>query len=429
MNEKENLVLSSADILVPKAGTDMKKWSVVACDQYTSELEYWEQVKAYVGDEESALNLIFPEIYLEDGRSEERIKAISQSMKSYLKKDIFQKYENAYVYVERTLENKQVRHGIVGKIDLECYDYTKGAKLSVRATEGTVLDRIPPRVKVREQCPIELPHVMILIDDEAGYVIEEITKERASLTSIYDFDLMQNSGSIQGYLLNETCKEILNKGIEKLMDPEAFNQKYGTKEEAVLLFAVGDGNHSLATAKKCYENLKLEIGEKALESPARYALVELVNLHDKSLEFEAIHRVVVQVDPQHMIEKLGNQFQKQDSNKLEDSDFVMVYKGSHYGYGITNPTSNLAVGDLQKFLDDYIEEYGGSVDYIHGEQVVDKLCGTETEGVGFLLNCMDKSQLYKTVILDGALPRKTFSMGEACDKRFYLEAREIMDLY
>ncbi|MFI3171620.1 MAG: DUF1015 domain-containing protein [Eubacteriales bacterium] len=424
MNDKKNQIFTSANVLIPNKEIDMSRWSVVACDQYTSEQEYWESVKQHVENENSTLHMVFPEIYLEEEGFETRIENISNSMKKYLADNIFTQYPNSYVYVRRELANKKVRHGIIGKIDLEHYEYTVGAKPVIRATEGTVLERIPPRVKIREKCPLELPHVMLLIDDEADEIIGGIAKQSESLACIYDFELMQESGHISGYLLNDDCETLLNQGIEKLANQHEFDARYGTQGEDVLLFAVGDGNHSLATAKKCYENLKVEIGEKALESEARYALVEVVNLHDSSLEFEAIHRVVFDVNAEHMLEKLSDVFQVQNIELLEDNDFVMITNHTKKGFHIINKISNLAVGNLQRFIDDYIAEYGGSVDYIHGESVVTKLC-EEGNTVGFLLNSMEKSDLFKTVIMDGALPRKTFSMGEACDKRFYLEAREI----
>ncbi|MFI3236646.1 MAG: DUF1015 domain-containing protein [Lachnospiraceae bacterium] len=423
MSTNKKMIFTSADIMLPKQGIDMSKWSVVACDQYTSERAYWEAVEREVGEERSTLKLVFPEIYLEDEGFEQRIHGISNTMKQYLADDIFDTFHNCFIYVKRELANKQVRHGIMGKIDLESYDYLNGGKLPIRATEGTVLERIPPRVRVREKCQLELPHVMLLIDDETCSIIETIANKKENLEKVYDFTLMQESGSMQGYLLDDACVQILQDGLANLMDQDAFCAKYDTDCEDVLVFAVGDGNHSLATAKKCYEDLKAQIGEKALESKARYALVELVNLHDQSLEFEAIHRVVFDVDTQHMKEELNKQFHLNSSNTLEENDFVMIINDVREGFVIEHPESNLAVGDLQKFIDHYMKTYGGRVDYIHGEDVTQKLCEEDDQAVGFLLSCMDKSELYKTVLTDGSLPRKTFSMGEACDKRFYLETR------
>ncbi|MFI3215039.1 MAG: DUF1015 domain-containing protein [Eubacteriales bacterium] len=419
-------VFLSADILIPKEEIDMTKWSVVACDQYTSEREYWEKIETIVGDEFSTLKMVFPEAYLEEGDFHERIEGIGKHMNLALEKDIFHTYKNSFIYVKRVLANGQIRHGIVGKIDLESYNYQAGSKTSVRATEGTIIERIPPRVKVRNNCPMELPHVMLLIDDESRNIIEKIAINADSLRKVYDFDLVQNSGSISGYLLNEECVDILNEGISQLANREAFQERYDTKEEDVLLFAAGDGNHSLATAKKCYENLKEEVGLGALKSKARYALVEVVNLHDESLVFEPIHRVMFQVDVPHLCESLCKQFQISETNDLNDHDFVMVTKDGKKGFRIKDAISNLAVGDLQKFLDDYMKNHGGIIDYIHGDDVVISLCADNKNAVGFLLNCMEKTELFKTVIVDGALPRKTFSMGEACDKRFYLEARTIV---
>lgn len=426
MNKQTIQLFTSADIMIPKSNTDMTKWSVVACDQYTSEHDYWSAVNDYVGDAPSTLHMVFPEIYLEDNGFHERIQSISTSMKQYLSENIFDTYENAYIYVKRTLSNKQVRNGIIGKIDLEYYDYHKGSTLPIRATEGTVLERIPPRVKVRQECPLESPHIMILIDDKNCEIIEHIASKANVLEKIYDFDFMQDSGHIAGYLLNEESVDILTHGIENLAhDDDAFKS---TDLDHLLLFAVGDGNHSLATAKTCYENLKLQMGDEALDSKARYALVELVNLHDKSLEFESIHRVLFDVDVAHVrsqLDKVFRPLKNSTTATLAEHDFAIITSDAQFLYDIPQPTCNLAVGDVQNFIDSYIEEFGGRVDYIHGEDVVRTLCQQE-QTIGILLNCMDKTDLYKTIRIDGTLPRKTFSMGEACDKRFYLEMREIL---
>lgn len=425
--EKDNQeIFLHANILLPKENINMTKWSMVACDQYTSQRGYWEDMKTMVGDAFSTLNMVFPETYLEDGDFDQRIDNISKHMNQALEKNIFDTYEDAFIYVKRVLANGQIRHGIVGKIDLEAYNYEAGSQTLVRATEGTIIERIPPRVKVRNNCPMEMPHIMLLIDDESCHIIENIAEHANQLEQVYDFDLAKASGRISGYLLDEERVSLLNEGINELSNAEEFNKKYGTSEEAVLLFAAGDGNHSLATAKKCYENLKEEVGMGALKSKARYALVEIVNLHDASLVFEAIHRVVFQVDVSHMLDRICKEFAINTTAELSDNDFVIVTKDGVKGFTITNPVSNLAVGDLQKFLDAYLEEFGGTIDYIHGEEVLRKLCKEDHQAIGFLLNCMEKTELFKTVILDGALPRKTFSMGEACDKRFYLEARTIV---
>lgn len=421
----KNEIFKRADILLPQ-GIDNSKFSVVACDQYTSEPDYWNAVKEYVGDSESALNMIFPEIYLKTADFEKTIEGINDSMKDYLKKGLFKEYKNSFIYLERTLKNGNVRRGIMGMVDLEEYNYEKGSQSAIRATEGTVLERIPPRVKIRENAPLELPHVMLLIDDGDKNIIEPLASKKENLEKVYSFDMMMDSGKIEGYLLDEAESERIENALSKLSDQELFNGKYGVSDKAVLPFAVGDGNHSLATARKCYLNLKEIIGDKTLSHPARYALVELVNLHDSSLEFEAIHRVVFGVDPQKMTDALNKKYIISKEAAAGAQKVTVVLKGECEDLYITNPHLNLAVGSLQEFIDEYLKENGGEVDYIHGDDVVKSLSMQE-QSVGFILESMEKDDLFKTVILDGALPRKTFSMGEACDKRFYLEARKISE--
>lgn len=427
-NGDNKKVLHRADILIPDV-ENMKAWSVVACDQYTSEPEYWDEVKKQVGGNPSTLNMIFPEIYLKTADFKGTIADINAAMHKYLSDNIFKEYKNSYIYIERKLKNGSIRKGIIGMIDLECYDFSVGSQSAIRATEGTVLERIPPRVAIREDAPLELPHVMLLIDDESKAVIESIGERKSDCKQIYSFDMMLNSGSISGYLLPDDISAELENGIDKLADGESFKKRYGAApDKGVLLFAVGDGNHSLATARQCYLNLKEKIGSRALECKARYALVELVNLHDASLEFEAIHRVVFNVDAEDMLEALGRKYALSECGSAGSQRIDVVIGKSVKTVYITNPTLNLAVGSLQEFIDEYLKDKGeeAEVDYIHGENVVKSLC-SQGKCIGFILPCMDKNDLFKTVILDGALPRKTFSMGEACDKRFYLESRRITE--
>lgn len=410
-----------ADILIPK-NIELDKWCVVACDQYTSEPEYWEEVGEKVGDSPSALNIIFPEVYLPLNDGEERIKKINAKMKEYIDSGLFEEHKNTLIYVERTMGNGKIRAGIVGCIDLEDYDFQKGSGSLVRATEGTVLERIPPRVKIRENAPLELPHVMILIDDEKKNIIERITEKKSELELLYDFDLMMGGGHILGRKISDKdCDEII-KGMEKLT--EEFKSKYNVGEAPELVFAVGDGNHSLATAKTCWENLKKYLSEEEKENhPARFALCEIVNLHNDALEFEPIHRVVFDVDKDKLFEEMSKYYDISFTNNGGQSFEYICEKEKGTIY-VNNPSSNLAVGTLQNFLDYYTDKFGASVDYIHGRDVTEKL-GTQKGNIGFILLSMNKNQLFPTVISDGALPRKTFSMGEAFEKRFYLEAKRI----
>lgn len=418
-----NVPFKKANILLPK-NAQMEKWAVVACDQYTSEPEYWKEVETIVGDAPSTLKITLPEIYLEQDNVSERIENINKEMDRLLATDFFHTFENSLIYLERTDNNGKVRKGIIGMVDLEDYSYEKGSQSLIRATEGTVLERIPPRVRVRENASLEVPHVMLLIDDEKKEIIESLSDKVSKEDIVYDFDLMQHGGHVKGYKVPENLMDGIFKGLESLADKNNFEAKYNVKDKGVLLFSVGDGNHSLATAKACYENLKKTMSEEeAKNHPARYALVEVVNLHSDALEFEPIHRVVFGVDPEKMMKEL-EKYYVLSRTPGEGQKVECVYKGKDETVYITNPKSNLAVGSLQMFLDEYLKANGGKIDYIHGDDVTKEL-GSKPGNIGFLLPSMAKTDLFKTVILDGALPRKTFSMGHSYDKRYYLEARKI----
>lgn len=425
-----NRVFQSADILLPKSEIDMTKWSVVACDQFTSEPEYWEETDRTVGDAPSTRAMILPEVYLEAEDISERIQAINQTMEAYLAQGILQEYKDAMIYLERIDCCGHMRAGIVGKIDLEAYDFTKGSSSFVRATESTVTSRIPPRIKVREHASLELPHIMILVDDQEKTLIEPFEKKKDSLTKLYDFDLMQKGGHLTGYLLGEEEQQAVYQALEQLGDQKNFDEKYQLKDMPVLLYAMGDGNHSLATAKTFYENLKAaNPGEDLRDHPARYALVELVNLHSPALEFEAIHRIVRGIDSQDLLNKMTEELElslvERESVLEEDTQFFdIVLKGKISRYVIGKPNSKLTVGSVQTFLDQYLEKNAGDIDYIHGIDVLMNL-SKEENSIGFILQDMGKEELFPTVILDGALPRKTFSMGHAQDKRYYMECRKI----
>lgn len=412
---------TTADILIPK-NENMEKWCVVACDQYTSEPSYWSEVESIVGDNPSTLRLTLPEIYLEDDDVSERIKKINETMSDYLDKGIFKTLENSMIYVERTTLDGRVRKGIIGKIDLEDYDYNKGSETMVRATEKTVIERIPPRMKVRENALIELPHIMLLIDDEKKDIIDNLDKVVTKDEMVYDVDLMQKGGHITGYKLkDENVNDILSK-LDALADKNIFEDKYGVSDKGVLLFAVGDGNHSLATAKATYNKLKESNASLDVLNKARYALVEVVNLHSDALEFEPIHRVLFDIDTDDFMRELNKYY---DINKTKMGQKIhIITKDIDDDFYIDNPKSNLAVGSIQLFIDEYLGNHKGRVDYIHGDDVTRSL-GKKENNIGILLPKMEKNDLFKTVILDGALPRKTFSMGHSYDKRYYLEARKI----
>ena len=422
-NVFEGLGFSPADILLPK-DADMTKWAVVACDQFTSEPEYWEEVEKTVGDEPSTLRLILPEAHLNDPNVEEQIASINKKMDEYLDKDIFCCCEDALIYVERTQSDGKIRHGLVGKVELDCYDFTPGSGALIRATEGTVLERIPPRVKVRKGAPIELPHIMVLIDDPEKTVIEPLTAAANGMKLLYDFDLMQGGGHIKGWLLSKEQQVQVACALRSLASPEVQEAKYGIKDAPPLLFAMGDGNHSLATAKRCFEDLKESLGKDAYASPARFALVELVNNHDDALVFEPIHRVLFGVDPKEILNAFKEYYPGAYEGEGEGHVIRYCYEGSEGALTVPDPAVQLAVGTLQSFLDSYAKEHPFEVDFIHGDETVRRLA-SQSGNLGFLLPPMGKEELFKTVMKDGVLPRKTFSMGHAQDKRYYLEARKI----
>ena len=411
-----------ANILLPK-NIDMTKWSVVACDQYTSEMDYWNEVEKIVGASPSTLRITLPEIFLEDSDVNERINKINDTMKEYLDEDLFYELKDSMIYLERTQADGRVREGLMGMVDLEDYSYEKGSQTLIRATEKTVIERIPPRLKVRENALLELPHIMILIDDEKKKIIEDLKNEVTDSDVVYDFDLMENGGHIKGYKLNNDSMTKVEEGLEALCDKEYFEKKYNVKDKGILLFAMGDGNHSLATAKANYENVKKTMTpDEYLNHPSRYALVELVNLHSEALEFEPIHRVIFDTDVNKLIEELYKYY---DINEEGNGQyFDLVTKDIDKKLYISNPKSNIAVGSIQMFLDEYLKDNKGKLDYIHGDETT-KNMGMEENNVAILFEAMPKEELFRTVILDGALPRKTFSMGHSYDKRYYLEARKI----
>ncbi len=418
MNEKfEKLGFYPADILLPK-DVDMGKWAVVACDQFTSEPEYWQRVEQNVGGAPSTLRLILPEAELKAPDVEDKIGKINAAMDDYLKRDLFKTLKESLVYVEREQSDGKIRHGLVGMVDLDAYDFTPGSGALIRATEGTVLERIPPRAKVRRNAPIELPHVMLLIDDPDKTVIEPLTASADGMEKLYDFDLMENGGHIKGYKLSNAQIDAVADALAGLCTDEVMRKKYGVSGVAPLLFAVGDGNHSLATAKACYEEQK---GSNPL---AKYALVEVVNNHDDALQFEPIHRVLFGVDPKTFLAEFKAFYPNAHEGKGEGHTIEIVCEAFSGCWTVPDPKVQLAVGTLQAFLDEYIKKHGGEVDYIHGDDVTRQL-GAKPGNMGFLLPAMGKEQLFKTVMKDGVLPRKTFSMGHAQDKRYYIEARKI----
>lgn len=413
-------IFMPADIMIPQVES-LEKWSVIACDQFTSQPEYWEKVSQYVGNAPSALNIVFPEVEL-GNEDERKIEDINKTMLDYINKGIFQTYGKAFVYVERTLLNGSVRRGLVGQIDLEAYDYSPNAKAEIRASEKTVVERIPTRVNIRAKAVLEIPHVLLLCDDEEKSIIEPISEIKTKLKKLYEFDLMESGGHIVGWLIDGKVLDAVLERIERYTIKK--REYYLAQNMDPLYYVVGDGNHSLAAAKVCYERMKLEHPEEdSFNYPDRYALVELENLHDDVQVFEPIHRIIKNVDTDRLLMELQNQISG------EGGGIIQWFSQEKSGVLKLNRKSGvLPIGVIQNFLDDYVRTHSGEMDYIHGEDAL-KALAEEQDVIGFLLPKIEKNQVFASVVAEGVLPRKTFSMGHAQEKRYYLEARRIGQNY
>ncbi len=426
-----------SDILLPNTQVDLNKWAVIACDQFTSQPEYWQKIQSLTGGSPSTLELILPEVFLGTAEENRRIQSTQTAMQHYLEENILIAHEGL-IFVEREVGGK-TRRGIMMALDLDRYDFQKGSQSLIRATEGTIIERLPPRIRIREGAVLEVPHILVLIDDPQRTVIEPLIEAKPALQPLYDVDLMMGSGHLRGYLINDPAQESrIMHALSRLADPQRFQQAYGVgSDKEVLLFAVGDGNHSLATAKSIWEKIKSSVGPN---HPARYALVEVENLHDEGLVFEPIHRVLfgaqsnwknalmefyqgkIRFEPVAGTQEMISRVQSQKGP--EQAAGVISASGAELVL-FEQPPVNLVVGTLQAFLDNWIKTSGAShIDYVHGAEVVYNL-GRQPRNLGFFLPAMNKGDLFKTVILDGSLPRKTFSMGEAHEKRFYMESRRI----
>ena len=420
-------------IMLPKEGTDYGKWAVVACDQFTSQPEYWEETESIVGEAPSTLRLMLPELYLGSEDEEARIAAVRQTMADYTADGTLRTLEPGCMLVRREAEGRS-RLGLVISVDLESYDYNKGSQSLIRATEGTVVERIPPRLRIRRGAPLEMPHIMILIDDPDHTVIEPL--EKLDLECIYDTDLMQDGGHVKGCFIPEAKLAGMKDALSALMDKAI--ERYGKGH--VIFQAMGDGNHSLATAKAGWEEIKKDLSPAEIEThPARFALCEIENVYDPGIVFEPIHRVVFPTGDcrgEALLEKLVVQLNDQNgaaclmekgADPAENGFAIPVICGEEeLTIVIAPPTSSkLAVGALQNGIDALVKERLAEVDYIHGEGAVRELAAKDGN-LGFLLPAMDKFDLFPAVAADGALPRKTFSMGEANEKRYYIEARSLV---
>jgi hypothetical protein len=452
-DELARLGVRVPEVYLPAQDVDPSKWAVVACDQYSSEREYWEKAKALVGSAPSTFNLIFPECYLEDADKPERVARIQSSMRDYLARGVLRNCGPGFILVERfTPYEKAPRVGLMMAVDLEAYRYGADSKSLIRPTEGTIVERLPPRMEIRRGAPLELPHIMLLVDDPERSVIEPLYAARERFPTLYDFDLMLGAGHVRGRRVSDpvTIGKIAV-ALGKLADPDAFEAKYGNPD--VLLFAVGDGNHSLATAKAIWEETKksMPAGDPRLENhPARFALVELINIYDEGLPFHPIHRVLFDVDEAKFFAGLadyaaGGASGPCKATKTRDAAtaFAAVNEGAEgaegaHRIGFTSgkgsgyiefpkPRANLAAGTIQAYLDGFRKANPGvGIDFIHGDESLEAL-GRKPGNLGLYLPPVDKASFFGTVIRDGVMPRKTFSMGEAPEKRFYIEARRITE--
>lgn len=403
-------IFGAANILLPQV-EDLSKWSVIACDQFTSQPEYWKKVEAYVGEAPSALNITLPEVYLSADNTP-RINKINATMKAY--QPLFKEYPQAFIYVERQLLNGTLRKGVVGAIDLETYSYATDAKTAIRATERTVLDRIPPRKQIRQHASVELPHVLLLCDDPQHQLIESLEAIKETLPKLYDFQLMEGGGHITGWLVADEAAQAFATALAKYQ--EAIEAKYAALGVEPIYYAVGDGNHSLATAKACYEDLKAK-GESC--ELARYSLVELGNLHDDSLVFEPIHRIVEIEDTAKLLSVLQEKIGQPQGTPIE-----WITADAKGVIHVSPEDPRVPVGILQDALDQYLATIPHTIDYIHGEATIVELA-SKPNTMGFLVPPITKDSLFPEIAKGGVLPRKTFSMGHAEEKRYYLEARKI----
>ena len=441
MTNFETYGVAVPKILLPKK-IDLQKWAVIACDQYTQDRAYWKKAADIAGNEPSTLNLIFPEVYLADADKDERIGKIKQTMRDYLAGDVFAEPQEAFIYIERKTAYGRTRKGLVVAVDLDTYEWKPFSKALIRATEATVPERIPPRMKIRNGAPLELPHIMLLADDPADALVGKTGALVKGNAPVYDGDLQQKSGHITGWAVNDE-KAFVH--VAAALDDIA---KKGTdKDGNVFLFAVGDGNHSLATAKAVWDEHKKTLQAEGKtdaeinESPVRYALVEIVNIYDAGLTFEPIHRVVFKANNEKLLaslaQKLDGKVQTVTSaQELEKLVADATSGGARYGFITTNAgkttytllqtaITDLAIASLQPALDEFIKAHTDiEIDYIHGTDETVEL-GSKDGQMGILLPPIAKDSFFATINGRGPLPRKSFSMGEASEKRFYVEARRL----
>ncbi len=433
MKKIEDFGLKVPEILLPK-NVDLHTWSVIACDQYTQDKDYWKRAEVTAGSNPSTLNLILPEVYLNSPDKPERIKKIRQTMNDYLNGNIFDKPVNGFIYIERKTAFGRTRKGLVAQIDLETYEWKPFSKANIRATEATIVERIPPRMEIRRGASLELPHIMLLVNDKDDVLVGGAGIVAKKNKPLYDGELMNNGGSITGWALTSESEITgVTEAVGKIADGGR------AADGSTFLFAVGDGNHSLATAKAVWDEYKAANNVK--DSPVRYALVEIVNIYDSGLTFEPIHRVIFNVDNDKLIQTLADKLQGSLRTLTSAEELDKAVKASWANFGFSYKTSSgqkyvlletkiteLAVSRLQPEIDDFLKTApaGNEIDYIHGSEEVLAL-GTKDNAIGILLPPIAKDSFFETINGRGPLPRKSFSMGEADEKRFYLECRKLFN--
>ena len=443
--------LSAPRVLLPRPEVSLEEWAVIACDQHTSNPEYWEEAARLVGNRPSTLRLVFPEAFLEAPGRGGRIRAIHDHMESYLREGVLRPLEPGFVLVDRSTPHAASRKGLVAALDLERYSYAPGASTLIRTTEGTDPGRLPPRVEVRRGAVLEVPHILVLIDDPEATVIEPLFERPLPL--LYDTELMLGGGRVRGWrVTGEEAIQQVAGALARLAAPEAIAGRYGLEDGLPALYAMGDGNHSFAAARQVWDGIRERAGgpEAAAGHPSRHALVELVNLHDPGLRFEPIHRVLFGVDGDELAREMETFFRGQGSRTRIDAfdspgswrraredlgsrglhhlPFVAGRENGPPRWGIVvvhDPRHDLEAASLDAFLTDLGARRGLGLDYIHGEQEVTEL-GSRPGNAGLLSRSIDKGALFRTVLRGGPLPRKSFSLGEAEEKRYYMECRRLV---
>jgi len=414
-------IFKTADILIPQ-GCDMKKWSVVACDQFSSQPEYWERLESEISGAPSTLYLMLPEAFLESRDQFEQAEKINAQMEKYIKDGVFTTIKNSYIYIERTLKDGSLRRGLIGALDLDEYDYGKASKTPVRATEGTVEDRLPPRVKVRSGASLEMPHIMVFVDDETDALMGTLSRQSQNLTKLYDFELCADGGHIKGFQVSGVAADAASDIIEGFSDKETLRSRYGDLAPAI--FAMGDGNHSLATAKKCWEAIKPTLSaQEAREHPARYSLVELVNIHDAAVEFEPIHKVVFETEPQSFLQEAKAFWAAQNKDGACHT-LKIITQNDCEEIEVCGLMIGELIGKAEDFCQSYMAKHGGKIDYIHNDETAIEM-GARSGCAAILLPTLGKGELFPSIIKSGPFPKKSFSIGHAQDKRYYLECRKI----